>query len=382
MKIYLKSIPILTLSLLCSCSNNSENKPNAVITDQLAVVNMADPGYSDYDIALIDLMADPLTVEEGGFSGKGADLALSGYGEHFYRLGRYQIDTVSKYSIKNPTVPLYTFSTIDDPDMGSSNPYEMVFVSEEKAYLIQYEYDKLWIVNPSATVEADFKIGEVDLSTYADADGVPEMSAGVIVDGKLYLAMQRLSRSNTGMWTPGEYPSQVAVIDTKTDKVLEVITLKTVNPLSIRYHQDLGLIVTSIGAHYCYCGADVKGGVEVIKLRDNSTEIVLEDSSSAGISFSTVISATQGYVAQYNGWGDNAVYAFNPTTGVKESLPLDGLEGVEVRGLTHYDGKLWVSIADYTNPRINIYSLADETPQGQLDTAYFPENIVFLKAYE
>ena len=33
----------------------------------------------------------------------------------------------------------------------------------------------VWIVNPSATTSGEFKIGELDLSPYADSDGIPEM---------------------------------------------------------------------------------------------------------------------------------------------------------------------------------------------------------------
>lgn len=385
MKYPLHAAAMLAALFLAACSSDNGNKkaPEPKLTNHMAVINMADPSYGDYDLALVDLTADTLTIQEGGYSGHGGDIALTAFGENFYRLGRYNIDRVTKYSIKDPANEIYTYRSIPTSNSPSSTPYDLVFVSEEKAYLIQYEYDKLWIVNPSAATEADFKIGEVDLADFADADGVPEMSAGVIVEGKLYLTLQRLNRSDNS-WRPGVATSQVLVINTTTDAVEKAIDLKTVNPLSINYYDEIGVVVTSAGYHYCYAcqPKTVGGGIEKIDTTTQQTTVLLSDSASYGFSHSTFASATQAYAVRYNDWGNSDVYAFNPTTGEMAESPLDNLKGLAIRGITVYDDKLWVSIADYSNPRVNLYHLSDETPAGQLATSYFPENIVFIKVYE
>lgn len=43
----------------------------------------------------------------------------------------------------------------------------------------------------------------MDLSAYADADGAPEMHAGVIANGKLFILLQRLE-----YWAPSERKKQ------------------------------------------------------------------------------------------------------------------------------------------------------------------------------
>ena len=124
------------------------------------------------------------------------------YGKYFYRIERYQADNVTKFDVAAPGTVIWQYSTLDDGETVSSNPYDLVFASETKAYLLRWGRSTAWIVNPSATTQADFKIGELDLSAYADyADGVPGMAAGLILDGKLFIIMQNIDQS--GDYTPG-----------------------------------------------------------------------------------------------------------------------------------------------------------------------------------
>ncbi|MFT6905415.1 MAG: hypothetical protein ACJAS1_002071, partial [Oleiphilaceae bacterium] len=80
-------------------------------------------------------------------------------------------------------------SIIDD----ASNPYEMHFVSDSKAYILRYGSPSIWIVDPSVSAadEENFKIGEISLSAY-DEDRIPEMVAGLISGNKLYVVMQAM----------------------------------------------------------------------------------------------------------------------------------------------------------------------------------------------
>ena len=91
----------------------------------------------------------------------------------------------------------------------------MIFVSEDKAYISRYERTHLLIVNP---VTGD-SLGAVDLSAFADADGLPEVSLLVLYDNHLFVACQRLDRDNG--WVPTDV-SVIAVVDVVTDQVVDV----------------------------------------------------------------------------------------------------------------------------------------------------------------
>ena len=86
---------------------------------------------------------------------------------------------------------------IDD----ASNPYEMLFVSDSKAYILRYGSSDIWIVDPSVSAadEEAFKTGEISLKAY-DSDQVPNMVSGLIHDGKLFVVMQAMNSE----FVPGE----------------------------------------------------------------------------------------------------------------------------------------------------------------------------------
>ena len=123
--------------------------------------------------------------------------------------------TLPRWHVNAPNTPIWHFTTNDSGE-SDSNPYDLVFVNSTKAYLLRYGATKAWIVNPSATTQAGFKIGDLDLKAYADADGVPEMAKGVIADGKLFIILQRqddfFCPSNT---------AYVAVFDVATDTEID-----------------------------------------------------------------------------------------------------------------------------------------------------------------
>lgn len=373
----------LSISLLTGCfdNNNSLPKPpednntSPPIIQHHAIVNMADPGYADYDLAFVNLNSNNWSIKEGGYAGKGSDYALATYGEHFYRIGRYSFDSITKYSIHSPKNAIYTYST-NDPGQLYSNPYDIIFVSETKAYVIRYGDTKIWVINPSAKNQNSFKIKDINLSAYADADGVPEMSAGVIVNGKLYVTLQKLDED----WAPSN-TSSVIVINTNTDKVEREIPLQTTNIGSIVYHPDAGLFVQGDGDKLCFACLPKKksGGIEKINIADNSTEVIVWDNGDYGLNKFAIADANTAYVTKYYGWGDQGVYKLDLNTKTLSSQPLDGLDHVEIRNLTVHENKLWVSVAGHANPRINLYDLPSEQPAGQLSTAFYPEEVKFIK---
>ena len=196
---------------------------------------------------------------------------MATYGEQFYRIGRYKQDNITRYDFNNPSLVEWQFGTDDSvPDSDSSNPYDLVFVNESKAYVIRYGASSIWVVDPSVSSSDDdlFKIGEIDLQAYDD-DGVPEMSAAVIHNNRLYVVMQAMDDSST----PGD--AYLAVIDTTTDEEINVnddalngYPLSVKNPLGLDVI-DNNLFVLGVGRYArnwlpVPAPAEYTGGIEKI----------------------------------------------------------------------------------------------------------------------
>ncbi|MDZ7699720.1 MAG: hypothetical protein U5R49_23255 [Deltaproteobacteria bacterium] len=149
--------------------------PAKAESTQFGVIATAAADYSSSAISIITV--DPKTggraVLNNQLASATSDITVDAFGPYYYRLGRFMADNVTKVAVTAPNTPIWQYSTNDPSESTSSNPYQMVFVNSEKAYLMRYGSTKAWIVNPSTTTEAGFKIGELDLSSYADADGLP-----------------------------------------------------------------------------------------------------------------------------------------------------------------------------------------------------------------
>jgi len=385
---------VLTLS---ACSDSDSNK-SAPASDFAAVINTVDSSFTDSDIELFDLTnfdAEDILTENNQFNASTAnynnslsDYTVESYGEHYYRIGRSNIDTITKYSINNPDEALYTYSTVDNAEDPTSNPYQLVFLNEGKAYLLRYDSTKIWIVNPSAATEAEFKIGELDISAYDEGDGRAEVSSGIIVDGNLYVTMQRLDT-----WNVVAGNSYVAIFDTAIDE--EIITgaggdlpgiqLKTDNPQTITYQEDAGLFVQSISG---FGWGPYTSGVEKIDMVSYSTTIVIDDGDAdsspyGAISDVAIISEEIGYFVGYAGWQDTSLYQFNPSTGeVSEGFVADmgGDNSADIRDITTGpENTLWVSVADNSNPHVLVVDTLDNSSFAEISTFYNPTRVVFAE---
>jgi hypothetical protein len=142
--------------------------------------------------------------------------------------------------------PANGFSTVRQFSVGpGSNPQDLAFVSASRAYVSRYESAILYEVNPATGAVTD----SLDLSAFADADGIPEMSGMAIHGGLLFVAVQRLDRDY--YWIPVP-PSYLAVIDVASNEIVDVdasapgvqgIELPATNPYrDLLFDEDSGLI--------------------------------------------------------------------------------------------------------------------------------------------
>ncbi|MBI2506185.1 MAG: T9SS type A sorting domain-containing protein, partial [Candidatus Latescibacteria bacterium] len=172
-----------------------------------------------------------------------------------YVINRLGQDNVLVLDPDNLRTPLLQFST-----GNGTNPQDIEIVALNKAYISRYDSAELLVVDPQTGTER----GTVDLSAFADADGLPEMSAMAQVGTRVYVACQRLDR-NGGFAPVGD--SYLAVIDSGTDALVDMdrgadgvqgIRLAAANPYSV-VAVGRRIIVSELAGF-----GDLEGGIEVI----------------------------------------------------------------------------------------------------------------------
>ena len=339
-------------------------------TPSLALVQTLAADYSSSQVAYLDYAAQ--TVADGFYAKTQSDYSINVYQNDVYHLGRFFIDTISKYNADDAATEIWSYSTQDNEDSTTRNPYALVSLSKQKAYLIRYGSDKIWIVNPQATDFDNFKIGEINLASYVpdnNTAGTPSPSAAVINDGKLFVVMQRLD-DNFG----SSNAVYLAVFDTVTDSEIETdadisdsvmgIPLLGLNPLehSVRSFEDK-VYITSRNS-FSAISVD-QSLIEEVDANDFSLSTVLSaadinNNSTKYIQSTAIVSAQQGYFyANETFFGpyreESTLYQFNPSTGeISNETVLD----IQTNSISFIDvdaaGFLWVSVVENAAPGIEI----------------------------
>lgn len=365
-------------------------------TPSKAVVQTIAPDFSSSQVTYLDVQAQ--TVTDGFYSKDRSDYTISIYQDNLYHIGRSGIDTISKYNTATPSNEIWMYSTQDDLDSTSRNPYTLVSLNETKAYLIRYASDKVWIVNPQASTSDDFKIGELDLSSYVptgNTNGTPRPSAGVIADGKLFITMQRLDDG----WASSNNV-YVAVFDTTTDTEIETnsddsdsvkgIPLNGLNPLenSIVSFEDT-VYVTTRNSYSAANVSDNKSLIEAINVNDYSLNTVLSaaditDNTNKFIKASVIISDEIGYFYANQStstppYSIDTLYQFNPTTGdITISNVANTNTGTTAIGFIGVDTAdfLWVSIIEDSMPGVEIIDTRNNEKVGQRLTTFLNPGVI------
>jgi hypothetical protein len=274
--------------------------------------------------------------------------------------------------------------------VDTSNPRELVFVSGTKAYLPRYATNNLWIVDPTAASQDAFKTGAIDLSAYADGDGVCEMQAGVIVGYKLFLIVQRLTRADWPNSWPCENDAYCVVIDTrndveiytgKGDDGLSGIKLPVRNPTCIVYNEDAGKVFIAGAGQYPSAdptGYEWTGGLASVDPDSYEATLLVDDGDDTNhpygaINGVAVTSSTQGFFVGYADWGDNSLYPFNPITG-EVGDPVEGLANKNISGMTAGiyagpDGNVWVCSSTATEAAVAVVDPSAAAFDGITETA-------------
>ncbi len=389
------ALALLPAVLLAACSDNDNGGDDVEFSDA-AVIATRTAIYDAGAVALVSAEA-PYTAQNKLIANKLSDIVVRSGGDHYFLIER-GIGRISRYEGENPASAVYTYSTQLAGEAAGSNPATLVIVNDTKAYLLRYGSGKLWIVNPSASSEAAFKTGEIDLSHY-DVDGVPEMISGLIKDGKLYVAMQRLESF------AAIKNSYVAVIDTSTDQ--EVTTgsaAATLKGIELPLRNVGGGLVAGLlaipdsskilafgpgdyGSFPDYLAA-YDGGIATIDTTGYAASLLIDDGDSGTHPYGQIIdvaavSASRAYFIGSTGFdADQTLYRFDPGSATPTPVAVSGYGPLGLGSLAvDPSGNLWVSRTDASAPGVSILgftSNTETTVKDLVNTSLIPINIDFI----
>ena len=302
------------------------------------------------------------------------DAAVRSYGGALYVINRLFADNIQVLD------PARNFATRLQCSVGNStNPHDIAFASSSKAYVTRFETAKLLIVNPSVQPNcADFTLGTIDLSSLADADGNPDMDQMVVVDGLLYVSLERLN-INSILRTPAKNGA-IAVIDTASDQLVGSIELTGKNPFSSTNGltvRDGFLYVSEVGLF-----GVLDGGIERVDLATQRAEgfLVTEADLGGDIIDFVLVSEHLAYAIVNQSNSKSALLAFDPTTREITATLLEAA-GYTFGAIEMNDrGELYLADRAVRAPGIRIFRVADGTQltAAPLNLVLPPLEIVFI----
>lgn len=324
--------------------------------------------FSSLDVTTNTATNDILTVH--------SDTAIRTYKDKVYILNRFGQDNIIVLNSDNLSTPLTQYST-----GNGTNPQDIVFASESKAYISRYGHTQALIVNP---VTGD-SLGTIDLSSFADADGFPEMSQLALYNNHLFIACQRLDQN--GGFVPADF-SVIAVVDITTDQLVDTdtttagiqgIVMTNKNPASAS-QQGSKWILSAVNT---FTGTP-DGGIEIIDLANLKSDGIAIDETALGgnVNALTMVSTNKGYVVISDASFANSVKGFDLTT--KEvTTSLSNISGGFIPNLGSFGNSLYVldqgSFTDPTSAGVKIYdTTTDQLAAGPISVGLPPSAIAFL----
>lgn len=268
-----------------------------------------------------------------------------------YVLNRLGIDSIMRIE------PDSDFTLSYETSMGKrSNPYDIAFISSQKAVVALYGRSYLSVIDPRNGKE----LSQIDLSFYADQDGIPEISAVYYYQNKLYALLQRLDRNqvSTYIWPPVDKSYLIKMNDTNF-AIEKAHVLPFTNPSSrIRFFSDRNTFVFTasgyFGANYALDG----GIVEFNPATGTFLNSPLTEAQ-AGLEITDAIlqSSHLGFAICQDKNFNSFLIAFNPSTGstIKTLASHSYSIGGYFSGLEMHNGKLYVADRNAQNPGIRLF---------------------------
>jgi hypothetical protein len=355
-------ISVLAVSVLLLANSSSAQSDLFVIT-------------TDFSTGSTAFLAANAAEAEVNLLGIHSDAVAHYHDGRVYIVNRLGQDNILVLDAMDLRAPLTQFSV-----GNGTNPHDIEIVAPDKAYVTRYETASLLIVNPQDGAE----LGQVDLSAFADADGLPEVSQIVRVGDRLYLSCQRLDRD--GGWGPVDV-SYLIVVDIATDTLVDVdpdaegvqgIALSIANPNSMAVVGEQ--IAVGVVANF----GDRAGGVEIVDTATNRSLglAVSEEGLGGDITSMVLVDQNRGYAVVADENFANSVRPFELSSGAV-GAPLENISGGFIPSLAVDGDRLIVadrgSFADPASAGLKFYDAGTGAfLSGPIDTGLPPQDIVVL----
>ena len=253
------------------------------------------------------------------------------------------------------------YAVVDQYSTGlNSNPYDLEVVRDGKAYIPRYEETTLWVVEPLHGA----LLATVDLSQFADADGIPEMSQVTAVGDFAFVSLQRLDRNSTYM--PPAGGSCLAVIDTRTDTVVDAdpsspgidpILLPAENPSGdLWYDRHLNRLLVVCSGNFLVAN----GGLAVVNpfTRQSEGFVATEAQLGGDLQAARLASSSLGWAIVSDASFRTLLVRFDVTSGAVIDTVLTPA-GFDLSDLEISDtGKVYVSDRTAQAPGVRVYDAA------------------------
>ncbi len=305
-----------------------------------------------------------------------------------YDVNEDMVFVINRYLADNIQIvdPQSGFATVGQYSVGNgSNPHDIRLASASKAYVSRFEWKTMLIANPYS----GDSLGIIDLSGFADGDGIPEMDRMEIVGNRLFVTLNCIDHST---WFPNG-PGKVAVIDIDTDTLVDCdaglpgvqpIVLPVPNPYSeLRYEPCSGLLIVGcLGAW-----GDVTGGIVAIDPGKLSAELLVTEAELGGdISDALVTPHGKGYAVVLDTlpWPDNyaRLVAFDALTGniidtlyAQTSGTGSSLASIEA----NRQREIYLCDRDVTQPGMRIFDMESDTLIAKIDVGLPPFDLEFVQ---
>jgi DNA-binding beta-propeller fold protein YncE len=276
--------------------------------------------------------------------------------------------------------PAADFATRLQCSVGSgTNPHDIAFVSDTKAYVTLFEESTLLIINPAARLDcSDFVRGTIDLTALADDDGIPDMDLMAVAGNLLYVALQRLDIETLLRLPAGN--GVIAVIDTTNDTVIDAIELSGENPFAATK----GLTLRRGALYVAEAGlfGELDGGIERVDLARRQAEgfLVTEEDLGGDIVDFVLISDHLGYAIISRTDFNTALVAFDPAEGrvIDTLVSVDGFTLLDIEANDR--GEIFLTDRQRERDGVRIFRAADgvELTAAPLDMGLAPFEVVFL----
>ena len=307
-----------------------------------------------------------------------SDAVVRSYGRYVFVVNRLFADNVLVLDAGDGYRVLRQFSVATT----GLNPRDVEMVGPARAYVTLYEDNTILVCNPLTGA----KLGDIDLSAFADGDGTVEMDQMVRVEDRVFVTLQNVDRRVSPWGITGK--STIIVIDTDTDTVVDAdldlpgvqgIALQGQNPYWRLHFDPRRQRLFTVGAG-SFQQRD--GGLERIDpFRLRSEGFVVTETALGGelLDFA-LASDTIGWALINDASFNTCLVRFDPSTGTK----IDDVRCTSGFLLTDLelsrDGRLFVGDRTASNPGVRVYdALTGQALAGPISTGLPPFDFTLIE---